>query len=733
MHPVLLGCTAHEKYIPPMQNKLTGLTAGLSATILTVVALVAGWNRRWISDDGLIVLRTVRNLQAGNGPVFNAGERVETNTSALWQYLIYLWAQLTGGQLETVALWCALICTGLAVLAGVLGSGLLYRQRGLVLLPVGMVIYLALPPARDFATSGLEWGLSILWLAVLWLLLAMWVRRGNPAAYAARGGAQSRRHARPVLRPAKPYLYLLAFWTGLSWLVRPELALYGGVAGLVLLIATPGWLRKLSVLAVALPVPMAYQIFRMGYYGAIVPQTAVAKSASEAMWGRGWDYVTDFVEPYGVCWALGVLAAVSAVVVWGVGAQRERVPRAAHRLQQPVTPVFVMVLCALLHMVYVVRVGGDFMHGRMLLIPLFALLLPVALLPVVGFRSAEETELAPIAFAGRDEPSGEPEPIGEREAMGHPELSTEAMRSTRPSRTARSVHPLAWAQAAAVTLGFAFCVAWGINAVNHPVVWSSDGVTGPNDLNIVDERTYWMQRTHGSVDNPPLYATDYMDMDLMGGYERANRECAEQRASQPDAVECRGALLSIGKPGQPGEFDWVPTPGMATVVASSEGREGEIRPGPRGGFGDLGYHPMTISFLNLGMTGMIAPLDVRVVDPMGLANPLAARMPQIDGGRPGHDKYLPIEWQMADSSADVDKLPVFIDREEVEQARRALYTPELVELFHTYRQPMSLQRFLVNLKYSLTVSRELKLSDDVDDYAGQALMEDAQIAWPRER
>ena len=44
------------------------------------------WQRRWIADDGLIVLRTVRNLMAGNGPVFNAGERVEANTSTVWTY-----------------------------------------------------------------------------------------------------------------------------------------------------------------------------------------------------------------------------------------------------------------------------------------------------------------------------------------------------------------------------------------------------------------------------------------------------------------------------------------------------------------------------------------------------------------------------------------------------------------------------------------------------------------------
>ena len=55
-----------------------------SAVIVGILAFIVGFQRRWISDDGLIVLRTVRNLLAGNGPVFNAGERVEANTSTLW-------------------------------------------------------------------------------------------------------------------------------------------------------------------------------------------------------------------------------------------------------------------------------------------------------------------------------------------------------------------------------------------------------------------------------------------------------------------------------------------------------------------------------------------------------------------------------------------------------------------------------------------------------------------------
>ena len=67
------------------------------------------WQRRWIADDGLIVLRTVRNLLAGNGPVFNQGERVEANTSTAWTYLMYAGSWVGGPlRMEYVALALAL-------------------------------------------------------------------------------------------------------------------------------------------------------------------------------------------------------------------------------------------------------------------------------------------------------------------------------------------------------------------------------------------------------------------------------------------------------------------------------------------------------------------------------------------------------------------------------------------------------------------------------------------------
>ena len=69
---------------------LTRLSLWVTVAVVSALWTWGIWQRRWIADDGLIVLRTVRNLLAGNGAVFNAGERVESNTSTAWTYLMYV-------------------------------------------------------------------------------------------------------------------------------------------------------------------------------------------------------------------------------------------------------------------------------------------------------------------------------------------------------------------------------------------------------------------------------------------------------------------------------------------------------------------------------------------------------------------------------------------------------------------------------------------------------------------
>lgn len=108
-------------------NGLTRFTVWVSVLTVTVLFGWGAWQRRWIADDGLIVLRTVRNLLAGNGPVFNKGERVEANTSTLWTYLTYLGGWAGGGmRLEYVALTLSLVLSLMGVALAILGTARLY-------------------------------------------------------------------------------------------------------------------------------------------------------------------------------------------------------------------------------------------------------------------------------------------------------------------------------------------------------------------------------------------------------------------------------------------------------------------------------------------------------------------------------------------------------------------------------------------------------------------------------
>ena len=279
-----------------LRARVAYLSFLIGAIGVTTFFTIGAWQRRWIADDGLIVLRTIRNLMAGNGPVFNAGERVEANTSTAWTYVLWFFSWITGGQLEYVALWTALIMSVVAIPLAMYGTARLLwptvaANRGVtLLLPLGSIIYITLPPARDFATSGLENGLSIFWVAALWCLFLAWAKR-DPTTSRRENAATG----------------FLAFVAGLAPLIRPELTLLGALVLLVLVCAPSTsqradlvgrWGMRLAIIVVAGILPVAYQVFRMGYYAVLVPNPAIAKDASGSKWGQGFKYLANMFGPY---------------------------------------------------------------------------------------------------------------------------------------------------------------------------------------------------------------------------------------------------------------------------------------------------------------------------------------------------------------------------------------------------------------------------------------------------
>jgi hypothetical protein len=93
------------------------LIAGLA--LPAVVLLIGGLSRRWVGDDGFINVRVAQQLLAGNGLVYNVGERVEAITSPAWVAVLSL-AGALGMRLDDAA-WSLSL---LAAVAGLVASGL---------------------------------------------------------------------------------------------------------------------------------------------------------------------------------------------------------------------------------------------------------------------------------------------------------------------------------------------------------------------------------------------------------------------------------------------------------------------------------------------------------------------------------------------------------------------------------------------------------------------------------
>jgi arabinofuranosyltransferase len=366
--------------VPELSRRLERVRwAPLAAAPAAYAAL--GWQRRWVSDDAFITLRCVTNLLTGHGPVFNPGERVEASTSTVWELVLAFvgvtrralslewWAVLLG--LACAVAGLALAQLGAVRLAGQGGRGQRPGPRpGHVALPLGALVVIALPPFWDFATSGLETGMVFAWLGLcFWGLVRAWERDEGDR-----------------------FPRWLAVSIGLGPLVRPDIAVFAvGFAGLALaLVVTRPWTwRTVAALAGWMgAVPAAYQLFRMAYYAALVPTPAIAKEAGATWWSQGLRYLGDLVGPYRLWAPLAVAGAVVVWMAWSCGRRREWVRLAL---------VAVPVATGLLHGLFVVRVGGDFMHGRLLLPSVFGVLLPVMAVPVSRRTAGAVAAVAAVA------------------------------------------------------------------------------------------------------------------------------------------------------------------------------------------------------------------------------------------------------------------------------------------------------------------------------------------------
>ena len=276
------------------------------------------WRTAWLCDDAFITLRTIDNFVNGHGLRWNVAERVQSFTHPAWLILLTpVYAVTREPYFTTIAAQIALSLVVMFVIA-----------RHVALTPalaaLAGAIFISSKALADFSTSGLE----------------------NPLTHAALAGAfLAFRH---VLTTGRGLVWMAGF-SSLAMLCRQDLVLL--IAPALAYAAAVARPPRLRALALGLLPLVAWHLFALVYYGALVPNTALAKLATGIPAGelvaQGWKYwkATLWMDP------VTVVVAGAGFVMIALWRRRAGVLMAAG---------------AALYALYLLRVGGDFMAGRFL-------------------------------------------------------------------------------------------------------------------------------------------------------------------------------------------------------------------------------------------------------------------------------------------------------------------------------------------------------------------------------
>jgi arabinofuranosyltransferase len=318
------------------QESGTGSARGPFWPVLSLVLVSVVLAQAWLKfysyqDDAFIFFRYADNVLRGNGLVFNPGERVEGFSSPLWLALL-----IACGALGVVPVHAAGILGTTASVATVLLSLRDARRcwfPGSWLPPVALVLFF---PFVAWSVSGME---TALFTALVWGAMS--------------GLRVARAQGRPLGRD-------VAFCLAAAVLTRPEAAMVIVALMVDELATTRGPLRSLRNAIVrfrwlfpAVLAGLCLEVFRLAYYGDLVPNTAYAKlGLSGAHIRLGLLYLLGFVAAAPMVWPALLLPIL-----------RSKVPGA-----------IAAAVLALLWSLHLLSVGGDHFAYFRFLIPLVPLL-----------------------------------------------------------------------------------------------------------------------------------------------------------------------------------------------------------------------------------------------------------------------------------------------------------------------------------------------------------------------
>lgn len=283
----------------------------------------------FVQDDAFITFRYAANFLEGHGLVFNIGERVEGYTNFGWLIYLILWGRL-GFEIAAVA-----------------------KITGFILGAATIFLYFLI--ARRLLSDEPGWvSVAVVYLMAANQSLAYWSPAGLETA------------AFSFCVAAALYLFLISnrlLTVALIWatLLRPEGILIGASLVVIEIVHTRRWFvfsLKCVLTAVAMLLP--YWVFKMTYYGSLLPNSFYAKTGFDVtqVW-NGLEYAGTFFLHYGF---FGIGFLVPLIL------RR----RCAARMT-------VLISLAAIYTLYIVLIGGDVLKVHRFFIPILGV---VAILSV---------------------------------------------------------------------------------------------------------------------------------------------------------------------------------------------------------------------------------------------------------------------------------------------------------------------------------------------------------------
>ncbi|MBE7554722.1 MAG: hypothetical protein HS126_27030 [Anaerolineales bacterium] len=327
--------------VVPQMTRLALRRDKLIAALAVLVFAVVMFRSAWLSDDAYITFRTVDNWVNGYGLTWNVMERVQAYTHPLWMFLVAAVYAFTGEIFYT-----SLFLSMLVSLAVILVFAFkIIDSPGAAAL--GVTILACSKAFVDYATSGLENPLTYLLLALfLWLYLS---------------------HRQPGFNLQA--LFWLALIAALATLNRMDALLFFlpplGYTSLFLTPQRTGNLTpsRLTLYVLRLMVIIAgfipfilWEFFSLFYYGFLFPNTAYAKLntgiGQATLLNVGFYYLSNSLRSDPLTLLVIVMGLLTAFTA---------------RESRKIT----LALGVILYLIYIVKIGGDFMSGRFLAAPLF--------------------------------------------------------------------------------------------------------------------------------------------------------------------------------------------------------------------------------------------------------------------------------------------------------------------------------------------------------------------------